>query len=269
MWKTGEVHVAWIHVAPVKGLRIEERERIELGPHGVDDDRRFCIVDVETDRVLNGKRFAPITTIVPRFDGATDQLELRMPSGDVVRGRVGLEGPTTVTIYGGHVAAGQIVSGPWAAALSTEFGRELRLVRFDSPGHGHDRAGRGAGATLLSLASLERLQEEAQISEPVDPRRFRMLLGIAGAKAHEEDEWIGRRVAVGGAVVVPAGNVGRCVTTTRDPDTAEPDIDTLELLARYRRDVATTEPLAFGVWARVERGGSVRLEDEIALLDGE
>ena len=265
MWKTGEVHVAWIHVAPVKGLRIEERERIELGPHGVDDDRRFCIVDVESDRLLNGKRFAPITTIVPRFDAATDRLELHLPNGEVVSGRVELADPTAVAIYGGHVASGRIVEGPWAAALSAEFGRELRLVRFDSPGNGHDRAGRAAGATLLSLASLERLQQEAQVSEPVDPRRFRMLLGIAGASSHEEDEWIGRHVRVGDAVVLPAGNVGRCVTTTRDPDTAEPDLDTLPLLARYRRDIPTTEALAFGVWARVEQAGTVRVGDDVVV----
>ena len=258
--------VAWLHVAPVKGLRIEEREQIDLGPNGVDDDRRFCIVDVESGQLLNGKRFAPITTVVPHFDATTERLELRLPSGEVVSGRVELAEPTSVRNYGGHVAAGRIVSGPWAAALSSEFGRELRLVRFDSPGNGHDRASRAAGATLLSLASLERLQQEAQISEPVDPRRFRMLIGIAGATAHEEDEWIGRRVAVGNAVLVPAGNVGRCVTTTRDPDSAEPDLDTLDLLARYRRELPTSEALPFGIWARVEQPGRVVIGDAIAPL---
>ena len=265
MWKTGEVHVAWIHVAPVKGLRIEERDRIELGPHGVDDDRRFCIVDVESGRMLNGKRLAGLTMIVARFDPASDRLELRMPDGTVVGGRVALNGPTTVTIYG-HEPAGRVVDGPWAALLSDALGREVRLVRFDSPGSGHDRGRFAAGATLLSLASLERLQEEAQVSEPVDPRRFRMLLGIAGATPHEEDEWVGRRVRVGEAVVVPAGNVGRCVVTTRDPETADPDLDTLELLARYRREAATTEPLAFGVWARVERPGTVRVGDAVTVV---
>ena len=90
-----------------------------------------------------------------------------------------------------------------------------------------------------------------------------MLIGVSGANAHEEDSWVGCRVRVGGAVVVPAGNVGRCVVTTRDPETAVPTLDTLELLARYRRDVTTTEPLAFGVWAQVERAGSVRIGDVV------
>jgi len=255
------VNVAWLHVAPVKGLRIEERESVELGLHGVDDDRRFCVVD-ETGRLLNGKRLAPLTTIAARFDMQTGHLHLRMPNGSSVGGTVAVGAPITVTIYG-HAAPGHLVEGAWGAALSDELGRPVRLVRFDGPGNGHDRADDAAGATLLSTGSLERLRQEAKSAEPVDARRFRMLIGVSGASAHEEDAWIGRRVRVGDAIVVPAGNVGRCVVTTRDPETAEPSLDTLELLARYRRDATTTEPLAFGVWAHVERAGSVRLGDVV------
>ncbi|MEP6695217.1 MAG: MOSC N-terminal beta barrel domain-containing protein, partial [Chloroflexota bacterium] len=253
----------WLHVAPVKGLRIEERQRIQLGTSGVEDDRLFCVVDVETGLMLNGKRLAPLTAIVAHFDPENDRLELRMPNGMSVRERVAVSEPIVVTIYR-HEAPGHIVEGPWAAALSAQLGRPVRLVRFDAAGNGHDRARKSAGATLLSLASLERLQEEAQVGEPVDPRRFRMLIGIAGARPHEEDEWIGHRVHVGDAIVVPAGNVGRCVVTTRDPDTGDPDIDTLDLLARYR-PADTTEPLAFGVWAHVERAGEVRIGDEVSV----
>jgi len=251
--------VAWLHVAPVKGLRIDERDRMELGPNGVADDRLFCIVD-ETGRLLNGKRLAPLSRIVARYDAKEEHLELRMPDGSSVGDVVAVAAPITVTIYG-HAAPGHVVYGPWADALSDEIGHPVNLVRFDGPGQGHDRAGRSAGATLLSTASLERMQQEAASAEPVDPRRFRMLIGVSGTAAHEEDAWIGRRVHVGNAVVVPSGNVGRCVVTTRDPDTAEPTLDTLELLARYRRDIGTTEELAFGVWARVEQPGTVRVGD--------
>ncbi len=257
--------VEWLHVAPVKGLQIEERERIELGPNGVEDDRRFCVVD-ETGRLLNGKRLAPLTTIAARFDLKTGHLHMRMPNGSSVGGTIAAGAPITVMNHG-HAAPGHLVDGPWADGLSDELRRPVRLVRFDGPGNGHDRADDAAGATLLSTASLERLRREAGSAEPVDPRRFRMLIGVAGASAHEEDSWIGRRVRVGDAVVVPAGNVGRCVVTTRDPETAEPTLDTLELLARYRRDVDSTEPLAFGVWARVERAGAVRIGDDILVLD--
>ena len=256
--------VAWLYVAPVKGLAIESRDHIQLGPRGVDDDRLFCLVG-EDGEMLNGKRLAPVTTIGAHFDPAADRLELRMPGGDRVSGAVHAGERIAVTMYGGHVASGSVLEGPWAAALSAQLGRPIRLVRFDGPGSGHDRASKAAGATLLSLASLERLAVEAGVEGPVDPRRFRMLIGVDGATAHEEDDWIGKRVRVGDAVVVPGGNVGRCKVTTMDPDTGTVDLDTLEVLVRYRADVVSSERLSFGVWARVERAGRVALGDEIAV----
>jgi MOSC domain-containing protein len=265
VWKTWAVKVAWLHVAPVKGLVIEERDHIDLGPNGVADDRRFCIVD-ETGRMLNGKRFAPVGTVRARFDPATDRLELRIGDDAPVSGIVSVGEAILVTIYG-HAASGRLVEGPWSAALSEHLARPIRLARLDDAGSGHDRARFAAGATLLSLGSLERLAEEAGAETPVDPRRFRMLIGIEGATAHEEDSWIGRHVRVGDAVVTPAGNVGRCVVTTRRPGTAESDLDTLELLARYRLKAPTSEPLAFGIWARVEQAGRIALGDDITVED--
>jgi MOSC domain-containing protein len=264
VWKTWAVKVAWLFVAPVKGLAIESRDHIELGPRGVEEDRRFCFVNAE-GRMLNGKRFAPITTVGAHFDPRTDRLELRL-ADDVVSGVVRVGDPITVDIYG-NPAAGHLVDGPWTAAMSEQFGQVVRLVRLDEPGNGHDRSDERANATLLSRASLERLADEARVDAPVDPRRFRMLIGIDGASAHEEDGWIGRRVRAGDAVVVPGGNVGRCKVTTYGPDTGTPDLDTLGVLTRYRAEVSSTEPRAFGIWARVERPGRVALGDAITVED--
>ena len=41
----------------------------------------------------------------------------------------------------------------------------------------------------------------------------------------------------GDALVVPLGNVGRCVITKQNPDTGETDLDTLNGLADYRGDI--------------------------------
>jgi uncharacterized protein YcbX len=258
------VKVAWLYVAPVKGLAIESRDHIELGLSGVEDDRRFCLID-GTGRMLNGKRFSPMTTLGAHYEPETGLLELRIAE-QRISGTVSL-GEPIVVIIAGHDAPGHLVEGPWTAALSEEFGQVVRLVRLDDPGDGHDRADEHAGATLLSLASLERLAEEGGVAKPVDPRRFRMLIGIDGATAHEEDGWLGKRVRVGKAIVIPGGNVGRCKVTTLDPDTGTRDFDTLEVLARYRREVLSTEPLSFVVWARVDQAGRVALGDEITVLE--
>ena len=93
-----------------------------------------------------------------------------------------------------------------------------------------------------------------------------MNFGIDGLAPHAEDSWIGRRVQVGSAVVVPTGNVGRCAITTQHPETGKPDLDTLKALARYRGDVPTTEPLPFGVHAAVAEPGRVRVGDPVSPL---
>ncbi|HZP95039.1 MAG TPA: MOSC N-terminal beta barrel domain-containing protein [Candidatus Limnocylindria bacterium] len=255
--------VAWLHVAPIKSLRIQERTRVTLTPRGVDEDRRFCIVDAE-DRMLNAKRVAAFIAVRPEFDEAMTELALHMPDGTTVRGPVEIGAPVTVSIYRRSVPARE-VRGPFARALSGLDGRPARLVRFDDPGEGVDRAAKGGAVSLLSAASLDALSEAATADGPVDPRRFRMLIGIAGVPAHAEDGWIGRPVRVGSAVVVPEGNVGRCAVTTLDPERGVSDLDTLGALARYRGAQATTESLPFGVWARVERPGVVAVGDDVAV----
>ena len=253
--------VAWIHVAPIKALAIQALDSVELGPRGVENDRRFCIVD-QDGRMLNAKRVQRFVAIRPRFDADFRHLVLELPDGSAVEGPAGQGQATTVTIYGRTVPA-HAVAGPWSEVLSAVAARPVQLVRFDDPGEGVDRADEAAGASLLSEGSLRAIASAAGVSAPVDPRRFRMLFGISGVDAHAEDTWIGRRVRIGAAVVEPGGNIGRCAVTTLDPDTGVSDLDTLAALGTYRDREVTTEPLAFGVWARVVKAGAVRLGDAV------
>ena len=67
---------------------------------------------------------------------------------------------------------------------------------------------------------------------------------------------------VSAAILVFAG---LRVITTRNPVTGKVDSPTLKILGRYRRDVASTEPLAFGIYGRVTQPGSVKLGDTVTL----
>lgn len=254
--------VAWIHSTPVKGLALASLEEAELSTDGLVGNRRFYLVTGE-GRLANGKLHGPLQTVVPAYDPAADTLELRFPDGETVSGAVTI-GASVVTDFFGRPVGGREVVGPWSAALSGFAGLPLRLVRTDEAGAGLDR-GRQAGVSLLSRASLARLGEELGLDVPLDPRRFRMTIGIEGVGPHEEDGWLGREVAVGGAVVVPHGNVGRCAVTRQDPATGRPDVDTLGGLTSYRGVIETTEPLPFGVWGEVVRPGMVRVGDPISV----
>ena len=72
----------------------------------------------------------------------------------------------------------------------------------------------------------------------------------------------GSAVQVGDAVVAPLGDVGRCVVTTKNPDTGEFAYGTLDALAGYRRE-GVTEPLPLGVYCDVVEPGRVRLGDSV------
>lgn len=254
--------VAWIAIAPVKGLALVQCKAVELEPFGVRENRRFHLVE-DDGRLVNGKRFGPLVLVVPEWDEAAAVLRLRLPDGEEVAGEVATGEPIVTSFYGRPVP-GRVVVGPWASALSALSGHALRLVQADEPWGGVDRGGR-AGVSLVSRASLGALGEAAEASEPVDGRRFRMLFGLDGFGAHEEDGWLDRRVRIGGAVVRPLGNVGRCVVTTQNPETGVPDLDTLAALKRYRGEIDTSEPLPFGVWGEVVEPGSVRVGDRVEL----
>jgi uncharacterized protein YcbX len=248
--------VAWLSVAPVKGLALVQRDGVELHAFGVAENRRFYLVD-ENGRKINGKDCGTLVTVHPRWDEASGSLTLEFPDGDVVDGSVELGEAVTTDFYGARAVHGRLVEGPWSGALSSFARRRIRLVQTDDPGVAVDR---GPGpVTLLSVASLGALAEV--VGGPVDERRFRMLIGIDGCRPHEEDEWLGCDVRVGDAVVRPLGNVGRCAVTTQNPETGLPDLDTLRGLREYRQD--GTEKLPFGVYGSVSQPGRIKLGDPV------
>jgi uncharacterized protein YcbX len=253
------LRVAWISHCPVKGLAVRQLEHCELTEAGIRGDREFFLVD-ENDRLVNSKGLGVLQQIVPRYDRDADTLTLAFPDGTTVSREVGLNGSLGAWFWGQTLEA-RVVEGPWSEAISDFAGRDLRLVRPSGPAPDRRRSG---AATLLGTGSLRAL---ARIlgADDVDERRFRMNFGIDGLDEHGEDQWLGRRVRLGEAVVVPQGNVGRCAVTTQNADTGTPDLDTLKALAAYRGLIETTEPLPFGVYAAVAQPGRVRVGDTVEL----
>jgi uncharacterized protein YcbX len=245
-----------LSLTAVKGTRLRTVDRIELGLDGAKGNRRFVLID-ERNHLLNAKRAGELEAIVADYAEEQRHLTLTFPDGRIVDGPVGAGDPIRVRLFVGEVPA-QVLDGPWSQALSDFVGRSVRIARADTA---VDRGARGT-VSLVSSASVIRLAEVA--GQPaVDPRRFRMLVEVDGLSAHEEDDWVGREVRVGEAIVRFNGNVGRCLVTSRDPDTGKVDLPTLEILREYRRELDTTEPLPFGIYGEVVRAGIVRVGDEV------
>ena len=253
--------VTGLVTTPVKGTRVREVPEIELGERGARGDRAFYVID-DRGRMVNGKDFKTLQTVVADYDPEAATLALSFPDGTRAGGEV-VHGEPVATCFFSRPKEATELRGPWSEALSEFFGAPLRLVAANSA---VDRGRKGA-VSVVSRASLGRLAGVAH-RDAIDGRRFRMLIEVDGIGAHEEDGWLGRRVRIGAALVRPQGHVGRCVITTRDPDTAQGDLDTLKLLATYRHKIGTTEPLAFGIHGEVLEGGRVALGDPVTVQDG-
>lgn len=250
--------VSGLAVTPVKGTRLHAVDEIRLDRDGAGGNRRFFVID-DRDRMLNGKQLGELNAVLAEYSDAERRLVLKFPDGRVVEDEVRL-GDVVSTRFFSRATTARLVDGPWAAILSDHVGRSLRLVEGQN-GSSVDRGARGA-ASLISRASLVKLAEVAG-EQRMDARRFRMLIEVDGIGPHAEDRWVGRRVRVGAATIAVKGHAGRCLVTSRHPETGQIDLPTLDILRSYRGELATTEPLAFGVYGEVVSTGRVRVGDEV------
>ena len=251
--------VARFSIAPVRSLGLEHPTQIDLTEVGVVEDRRFFLID-DTGRFIDRLIIGELVQIAAHTDPAATTLRLTFPDGDVVEDEVSLGAAVEIPIHS-RTGVGHVIEGPWAAPLSAFAGRALQIVRCDRPGGTR----RGNATSLVSDGSLAELAR--QLGQPgLDARRFRMLLDIAGAAAHEEDTWIGRRIRIGGAVLAVTLPDARCAITTQHPDSGARDLDTLRTLIAYRglRDGKHAD---FGVLADVVQPGRVRLGDGVQVLE--
>jgi hypothetical protein len=246
-------------IAPVKGLGLVHPDEIDLTQRGVAEDRRFFLVG-PNDRHIDGLVAGRLVQVAAWTDPLGSRLRLTLPDGRVVEDEVRLGAPMVVGMYG-RTAVGRIVEGPWAAALEPVAGRPLRVVRTDAPGGTRRRH----FSTLVTDGSLRAIERELGLVEPIDARRFRMTIELAGGGEHEEDTWIGSRISIGEAVLQVSGPVPRCAITTQDPESGVRDLDTLRAIHAYR-GLREGEHLDFGVYGEVERPGRIRLGDEVRHL---
>lgn len=255
--------VSRLSITPVRSLALQHPDSIDLGPNGVADDRRYSL-HTEDGRIFDATKHGPLVQIrasLERVEGR-ERLVLVMPTGEVLEGDVELGEPLRLDVYDRLFTARPVI-GPWADALSAWAGRRLTLFRSERLPHEQDRF----AVSIVSEASVEELARQGNEGRPVDSRRFRMLIEVAGAeRPHEEDAWLGHDVAIGEAVVRVTKPDARCVITTQDPDTGERDFPTLHVIKRYR-GLRDGRKLDFGVYADVIRPGRVSVGDVVSPIE--
>ena len=220
---------------PVKSFLGEQLEEVRVEERGVVGDRLFAVTDCD-GKLGSGKT----TRRFRRLDGLFD-----------LRARDGGERPIVTLPDGRVLSAGD---SELDAFLSARYHDELRVLREDGVPH-HD----AAPLHLLTTSSLRWLENRLPASR-IDLRRFRpnVLLEAAGA-ALVEDAWVGRRFALGCAVIRVVERTERCVMTTNAQSELPKDPEVL-------RAVTELNDTCLGIYASVEEGGLVRVGDSLRAL---
>lgn len=267
------MRVARLNVAPVKGTQLQQRNVVDLGSHGVADNRCFYLID-QRGLMFNGKKDGRLVQISADYVPQSKRLMLQFPGGQDVGGVWTAGAPVTTNFYGRPVA-GHEVFGPWSQALSEFVDQPVRLVAADQPGDAIDVH----PVTIISNSSIELLRRSKLGAERLDYRRFRMLIELDGTEAHVEDGWRGQHVRVGSAVVEVIGPVPRCVVVSQNPESGKSDFDTLRAILSYRgamsEDLSTPTAhlpdggkIVFGVYGQVKEPGRVAVGDGASVVGG-
>ncbi|MFG1299671.1 MOSC domain-containing protein [Xanthobacter sp. V3C-3] len=250
--------VAALYRHPVKGLSPEPLESVTLtagaffpgdrlyavenGPSGFDAAAPEYRQKTAFLMLMRDARLAALSS---RWDDATTTLTLVLEGHEVARadlstpeGRAELEG--FLSFYMGEEARGPLKV--LAAPEGFRFTDSLR----------------SGFLSLLSLASVKDL--EARVAAgPVDARRFRMNLHLDGWPAGVELDLAGQRLQVGEAEIAILKRTERCAAVNVNPLTAQRDMNLVKgLMVAYGHTDC-------GVYAKVVRGGTVRIGDPITL----
>ena len=246
-----------IHIAPVKSLALIDADTVQVGVHGISEDRRFLVRSREGILVTQ-RQIGKLALVRADYCSASDTLRLDFPDGSSVSGSPELEDKVETRVFR-RTVSGNAVKGGWSEALSEFCGAELTLVKSDSEGEGFDEY----PVSLLSQASIEHLGNMAQNGSRLEYRRFRPNLLLDGCDAHEEDTWLGKDVMIGSDLRLRVEKLDpRCAITTLNPDTGERDLDTPRLILGYRSEVSGTGA-CFGIYAAVVTPGAVSVGDEV------
>jgi uncharacterized protein YcbX len=246
--------VAALQLVPVKGLAALAVDRVDVGRRGFAGDRAFSVVD-GAGGLHTGRRQGALLGVRPEVSADGAELALTLPSGEVLRGPVVL-GPRREAVSYDKRFGGRRVEGPFGPALEALIDRPAELIRHDADLSGWDEE----AVSLVTGASLDELAAHLG-RDAVDRRRFRMNIEVDGAPGpRAEDGWVGREVAVGGAVLEVVARCERCVVTTRHPDTGTVDLPALRGLAGLRG----RDDVCLGVLCRVVSPGPVAVGDPVS-----
>jgi uncharacterized protein YcbX len=267
-----------LSIYPVKSLRAVDVRKAVVEPWGLAGDRRWMLVEAETDTALT-QREEPRLTLLAALPVGGGGLRLTAPGQPPLTVVPPTAGPLrTVRLFSGKIDV--LPAGYEADAWFSGFlGTAVRLVHLDDPAVRRPIDPRYAlpgetvsladGYPLLvtttaSLDALNALIAAGDRAEegPLPMNRFRPNAVVDGTGPWAEDAW--RRVRIGEVTFRVPKPCARCVVTTTDQRSGARGKEPLRTLARHRR---IGSGLVFGQNLVPEHSGTLRVGDPLTTLE--
>lgn len=290
----GSVSTLWRF--PVKSMRGEQLEEVEVTDRGLVGDRAYALIEADTGKVVSAKSVKRFPRLLacratflekPQPGRTAPPVQIDLPDGTSITSdsaqsdgalsqyfrqnlRLARAAPKNFTIDMFHPDLGehgqpdkrdQVVDQKLGAALFAELGLASPVPEgsfFDV-----------FPITVLTTSTLDKLNQ-LQPQSRFDQRRFRMNIVIDSKEpGFIENKWVGRELRVGEnvrlRVEVPDS---RCVMTTLAQGELPKDPEILKGLARHNRIQVGNfgEYPCAGVYAIVTAPGTIREGDSVELL---
>ena len=234
-------HISAIFRYPIKSMTGERLDSARLGWHGIEGDRRLAfrrLADRGAFPWLTASRLPELLLYEPV--GRHDETDERLP--------------THVRTPDGRELG--IADEALVKEIATRHRGDVELMHLS---HGiFDEA----AISVIASGTIQSIAREA--GHDADIRRFRanLVIETEGARAFEEDRWVGKILEFGSEVTGPAINVTmrdkRCVMINLDPDTAEANAEVMQTVIRMNENHA-------GVYGTVVRTGELRVGQVVNL----
>ena len=255
MGSTGLMRITELRRYAVKSMQGESCDELRIAANGIDGDRGFGVLDVESGTIISAKREGRLLGASARL--SDDGVRVRLPGGREMPHGAALD-HELASWLGREVHLVQARRhGVGIFKCPQDFEREeSRTMRWQGTGHSFVDESDLHLLTTADLGLLQRHRPDLQW----DVRRFRPNIVLAGGEDETSDKWIGQQLRLGEVTVHVTGTCTRCVMTTREqPDGLERQLDIL-------RHVIQRCGNSVGVRATVIKAGRVFLGDDAQVI---
>jgi len=232
------ITLSQLAIYPIKSTAQVALQRAQMGPFGLDMDRRWMLID-DNGCMLTQRKHPRLCLVKCKLEdnqlsvSAAGSPELIIPGQHTERFLKATVWEDTCNA----IDCGDEASDWFSTFLNTStrlvyFPRdEVRQVDLNFARPGDITAfSDGFPYLLISQASLDDLN--SRLDSPVEMRRFRPNLVIKGTEPFAEDNW--KKIRIGNTTLNLVKPCSRCSIPSINPDTAEQSAEVVKTLAGYR-----------------------------------